>query len=177
MMDIRDNSLDQGEIEVTVKEAVTSILGKSTFLHNKVDGWIAKIMETCLKRLATSAKQYKYVVTCNVMQNAGKCLAPKSTTLLSLGPALGAFEDSQQLGTFFGFQSLLTFRGRNVRSERPVLGHENGRLHDNRLAERSHTVHRLRVLGGCLNGTWKVKRVSVSTLRSCIIQTLFELRP
>ena len=101
MMDIRDNSLDQGEIEVTVKEAVTSILGKSTFLHNKVDGWIAKIMETCLKRLATSAKQYKYVVTCNVMQNAGKCLAPKSTTLLSLGPGDGASFPLQSRSIFW----------------------------------------------------------------------------
>ena len=81
MLDIRDNSLDPGEIEVTVKEAVTSILGKFTFHHNKVDGWIAKIMETCLKRLATSAKQYKYVVSCQVFQNAGMSRARLTNTL------------------------------------------------------------------------------------------------
>ena len=62
-----------------------------------------------------------------------------------------------------------------MRGERAVLGHENGRLHDNRLAERSHTVHRLRVLGGCLNGTWKVKRVSVPLV--LVLYKLLNLDP
>ncbi|QDZ20043.1 Tctex-type light chain of dynein [Chloropicon primus] len=70
-MDIPAAGLDKADIETTVREAVGSTLGKSTFIHNKVDGWIAKVMETCLKRLAQSAKQYKYVVSCQIMQNAG----------------------------------------------------------------------------------------------------------
>ena len=37
-MEIPANTLDRGEIETTVREAVSSILGKATFLHAKVDG-------------------------------------------------------------------------------------------------------------------------------------------
>ena len=80
-MDFPSNTLDRAEIEAMVKDAVVSILGKSTFLYSKVDGWIAKIMETCLKRLATSAKQYKYVVSCQVFQNAGMSRARLTNTL------------------------------------------------------------------------------------------------
>jgi len=78
-MDIPASTLDRGEIETTVREAIGATLGKSTFLHAKVDGWIAKVMETCLKRLAQSAKQYKYVVTCQIMQNAGAGACVTST--------------------------------------------------------------------------------------------------
>ena len=78
-MEIPANTLDRGEIETTVREAVSSILGKATFLHAKVDSWISKVMETCLKRLAQSAKQYKYVVSCQIMQNAGAGTCVTST--------------------------------------------------------------------------------------------------
>ncbi len=88
-MEVPANTLDRYEIETTVREVVDSILGKTTFLHAKVDGWIAKIMETCLKRLATSAKQYKYVVSCQIMQNAGESAPSKRQSLrfLRLGRA------------------------------------------------------------------------------------------
>ena len=71
-MDIPSAGLDRNEIESTIRESIRSTVEKSTFLHSKVDGWIAKIMENCLKRLAQAAKQYKYVVSCQIMQKSGK---------------------------------------------------------------------------------------------------------
>ena len=82
-MDIPSAGLDRAEIESIIREAVRSTVEKSTFLHAKVDGWIAKIMETCLKRLAQSAKQYKYVVSCQISQNAGMSEEPSILTLIS----------------------------------------------------------------------------------------------
>ena len=72
--------IDKTEVDSIANEAIKSVLGSTAFVHSKVDGWSSKIMENCLKRLASAAKPFKYVVTCKIVQNAGAGIAVASTT-------------------------------------------------------------------------------------------------
>jgi dynein light chain Tctex-type 1 len=66
-----DDLIDDAEVDTMVREAITSALGDSQFLHAKIDSWSANIVEGCLKRLAAVNKPFKYVLTCSLTQKAG----------------------------------------------------------------------------------------------------------
>lgn len=75
-----DDLLDDAEVDTMVREAITSAIGDSQFLHAKIDAWSSNIAEGCLKRLAALNKPFKYVITCNLSQKAGAGLHAASCT-------------------------------------------------------------------------------------------------
>jgi dynein light chain Tctex-type 1 len=75
-----DDLLDDAEVDTMVREAITAAIGDSAFLHAKIDSWTSSIAEGCLKRLASLAKPFKYVITCNLSQKVGAGLHAASCT-------------------------------------------------------------------------------------------------
>jgi len=75
-----DDLLDDAEVDTMVREAITSAIGDSPFLHTKIDTWSSNIVEGCLKRLAALNKPFKYVITCNLSQKTGAGLHAASCT-------------------------------------------------------------------------------------------------
>ena len=75
-----DDLLDDAEVDTMVREAITGAVGDSPFLHAKVDAWAGNIAEGCLKRLAALNQPFKYVITCNLSQQAGAGLHAASCT-------------------------------------------------------------------------------------------------
>ncbi|KAI8137401.1 flagellar inner arm dynein light chain Tctex1 [Fennellomyces sp. T-0311] len=53
-------------------KTVESVLSQDAeYNHAKVPQWNSTIIDTCLKKLKSKNKAYKYVVTCVIMQRAG----------------------------------------------------------------------------------------------------------
>ncbi|KAI9473758.1 MAG: Tctex-1 [Benjaminiella poitrasii] len=59
------------ETSALVKEIVEETLADSEYSHSKVAQWNSTIIETCLNKLKNINKNYKYVVTCVILQNKG----------------------------------------------------------------------------------------------------------
>ncbi|CAO3618393.1 unnamed protein product [Cunninghamella blakesleeana] len=59
------------EITSIIKEAVEQIIQDAEYNHSKVPGWNSSIVETCLKKLRERRKNFKFVVTCVIMQKNG----------------------------------------------------------------------------------------------------------
>ncbi|KAI9272697.1 flagellar inner arm dynein light chain [Phascolomyces articulosus] len=59
------------EVTAIIKEIAESTIQDSEYSHSKVPQWNKTIIESCLKRLKEKNKNYKYVVTCVIMQNNG----------------------------------------------------------------------------------------------------------
>ncbi|CAO3610953.1 unnamed protein product [Cunninghamella echinulata] len=59
------------EISSIMKETVEGAIQDAEYNHSKVPGWNATIVETCLKKLRAKNKNYKFVVTCVIMQKNG----------------------------------------------------------------------------------------------------------
>eukprot|EP00243_Klebsormidium_subtile_P005332 TRINITY_DN2118_c0_g1_i1.p1 TRINITY_DN2118_c0_g1~~TRINITY_DN2118_c0_g1_i1.p1 ORF type:complete len:111 (-),score=24.51 TRINITY_DN2118_c0_g1_i1:503-835(-) len=59
------------EVDTVIRESIEQALGQTAFIHNKLNVWTSNIVESCLKRLSSLSKPYKYVVTCNIMQKTG----------------------------------------------------------------------------------------------------------
>lgn len=60
------------EVAIIVKDAVETVINFETlYQHNKVSHWVNSIIETCMKRLTSLGKPFKYIVTCVIMQNNG----------------------------------------------------------------------------------------------------------
>eukprot|EP01026_Neomeris_dumetosa_P022678 TRINITY_DN19552_c0_g1_i1.p3 TRINITY_DN19552_c0_g1~~TRINITY_DN19552_c0_g1_i1.p3 ORF type:complete len:114 (-),score=14.05 TRINITY_DN19552_c0_g1_i1:127-468(-) len=54
-----------------IKESVDQVLASQQFSQSKVGQWTESILETCMKRLTSKLKPYKFVVTCIIMQKNG----------------------------------------------------------------------------------------------------------
>ena len=80
-LESRASSLDKEEIDIIVKDSIRNVLFGQSFHSNKVDNWISKIMEASLRKLSSAAKQYKYVVSCKIFQNAGAGAVIGASTL------------------------------------------------------------------------------------------------
>ncbi|EFX80005.1 dynein light chain Tctex-type 1-like [Daphnia pulex] len=59
------------EVSAAIKEAIESVIGGNTYLHNKVNQWSSSIMDCCLQSLVKLQKPFKYIVTCVVVQKNG----------------------------------------------------------------------------------------------------------
>lgn len=66
-----DDLVDDAEVDTMIRETITQVVGDSTFALSKVQQWAATIPESCLKRLVALNKPFKFVVTCNLTQQAG----------------------------------------------------------------------------------------------------------
>eukprot|EP01024_Parvocaulis_polyphysoides_P058681 TRINITY_DN6321_c0_g1_i1.p4 TRINITY_DN6321_c0_g1~~TRINITY_DN6321_c0_g1_i1.p4 ORF type:complete len:123 (-),score=14.47 TRINITY_DN6321_c0_g1_i1:318-686(-) len=54
-----------------IKESVDYVLANQQFNQDQVGQWTQSILETCMKRLTSSSKPYKFVITCIIMQKNG----------------------------------------------------------------------------------------------------------
>ncbi|OBZ85494.1 Dynein light chain Tctex-type [Choanephora cucurbitarum] len=56
---------------VLIKEIVESTLKGSEYSHSKVSQWSSTIIDGCINKLKTNNTNYKYIVTCVILQNKG----------------------------------------------------------------------------------------------------------
>ncbi|ORZ03592.1 tctex1 domain-containing protein 1 [Syncephalastrum racemosum] len=59
------------QVTAIIKESVEATLNDAEYTHSKVPQWNSEIAESCLKKLREMSKNYKYVVTCVIMQRNG----------------------------------------------------------------------------------------------------------
>ncbi|KAL0091856.1 Tctex-1, partial [Phycomyces blakesleeanus] len=59
------------EVTAIIKETMESVLLDVDYAHGKVPSWNSTIIDNCLKKLKDMNKNYKYVVTCVIMQKNG----------------------------------------------------------------------------------------------------------
>jgi hypothetical protein len=64
--------LNGEEVVVAIKESIDGVLQNQQYSEHKVSQWTSKCIETCMKRLASQNKPYKYVVTCMIAQKNGE---------------------------------------------------------------------------------------------------------
>jgi dynein light chain Tctex-type 1 len=62
---------NQDEVKEIVTDGIESTLKDYGYSQGKVDQWAATIIESCLKRLASLERPFKYVVTCVIVERAG----------------------------------------------------------------------------------------------------------
>ncbi|KAG2209493.1 Tctex-1 [Mucor mucedo] len=80
MMDSAPNSppskseekrFNKDEVTSFIKETVENTLGDAEYSHSKVPALNNTIIETILKKMKDDNKNYKYVVTCVILQRTG----------------------------------------------------------------------------------------------------------
>ncbi|CEF65666.1 Dynein light chain Tctex-type 3 [Strongyloides ratti] len=59
----------QEEVSAVCKEALDTIIGKSTYDYNEANKWIKQIVETVRANLVTMDRPYKFIVSCVILQN------------------------------------------------------------------------------------------------------------
>ncbi|KAI8335106.1 Tctex-1 [Chlamydoabsidia padenii] len=59
------------EMTAIIKETVENTIQDAEYSHSKVPSWNATIVETCLKKLRSTNNNYKFIVTCVIMQKNG----------------------------------------------------------------------------------------------------------
>ncbi|KAL1936078.1 hypothetical protein VTP01DRAFT_212 [Rhizomucor pusillus] len=67
-----ENKFSKDNTERLIRETIEATLPPDTqYQHKQVPEWTSQIIEGCLKKLKESNKNYKYVVTCVIMQRSG----------------------------------------------------------------------------------------------------------
>ena len=66
-----EQEFNQEEIENIIKDAIVKTLAEVDYNQSKVDVWSNSILSDCLKELQNLNKQYKYAITCIIMQKVG----------------------------------------------------------------------------------------------------------
>ncbi|KAI8584274.1 hypothetical protein K450DRAFT_219034 [Umbelopsis ramanniana AG] len=59
------------EVTNIIKETVEATITDTVYSHTKVPEWNSTIVDNCLKRLKDMNSNFKYVVTCVIMQKNG----------------------------------------------------------------------------------------------------------
>ncbi|KAI8373775.1 Tctex-1 [Blakeslea trispora] len=54
-----------------IKETVEATLKGTEYSHSKVSSWSSTIIDGCINKLKTNNANYKYIVTCVILQNKG----------------------------------------------------------------------------------------------------------
>ncbi|XP_029459487.1 dynein light chain Tctex-type 3-like [Rhinatrema bivittatum] len=72
-------SFNADEASSIVKECVDVILGGLSYDPEKINQWMAAVVEQCLTHLVKLGKMYKYIVSCTVMQKTGAGLHTASS--------------------------------------------------------------------------------------------------
>ncbi|CEP07103.1 hypothetical protein [Parasitella parasitica] len=71
---VQGKEFNSEQVTATIKEViqiVESTLTEAEYSHAKVAGWNASIIEACIAKLKEISKDYKYIVTCAILQNKG----------------------------------------------------------------------------------------------------------
>ncbi|GAA5796831.1 Tctex-1 [Helicostylum pulchrum] len=66
-----ENKFNSEEVIAFIKETVERELGESDYSHAKVPTWNSTVIETILTKMKEDNKNYKYVVTCVILQRNG----------------------------------------------------------------------------------------------------------
>ncbi|XP_077423111.1 dynein light chain Tctex-type 3-like [Vanacampus margaritifer] len=69
-----EGSFNPEEADNIVKECIENVVGGDDYNQNLVNKWTAAIVERCLTQLVKLGKQYKFIVTCALMQKTGNGL-------------------------------------------------------------------------------------------------------
>nr|XP_057907969.1 dynein light chain Tctex-type 3 [Doryrhamphus excisus] len=66
-----EGSFNTEEADSIVKECIENVVGNEDYNQSLVNKWTSTIVERCLTQLVKLGKQYKYIVTCALMQKTG----------------------------------------------------------------------------------------------------------
>ena len=66
-----DNSFPQEDVEKCIQDAVEQVLQNATWNEVEVPQWINDICEKSMKSLTDINRNYKFVITCMLMQKTG----------------------------------------------------------------------------------------------------------
>ncbi|XP_049609720.1 dynein light chain Tctex-type 3 [Syngnathus scovelli] len=66
-----EGSFNSEEADNIVKECIETVVGGDDYNQNLVNKWTSAIVERCLIQLVKLGKQYKFIVTCSLMQKTG----------------------------------------------------------------------------------------------------------
>ncbi|CAG9824438.1 unnamed protein product [Phaedon cochleariae] len=78
-MEIDDNQFVVDDVSKIVKDTIENVLTGTSYQQEKVNQWSASVSELCLGTLSKLKKQFKYVVTCSIMQKTGAGLHTASS--------------------------------------------------------------------------------------------------
>ncbi|XP_062510915.1 dynein light chain Tctex-type 1-like [Corticium candelabrum] len=74
-----DTTFVVDEVSAVIKEGVETVIGSSSYHHNKVNQWTSSVVEQCLNQLTKMNKPFKYIVSCVIMQKNGAGLHTASS--------------------------------------------------------------------------------------------------
>ncbi|XP_061635565.1 dynein light chain Tctex-type 3-like [Phyllopteryx taeniolatus] len=66
-----EGSFNTEEADNIVKECIENVVANDDYNQNLVNKWTSAIVERCLTQLVKLGKQYKFIVTCALMQKTG----------------------------------------------------------------------------------------------------------
>jgi len=66
-----DKVFNIDEALAIMKEVVEETFEDSVYQHSKVSAWNTQIVETCINRLTAKTINFKYIVTCVILQKNG----------------------------------------------------------------------------------------------------------
>nr|CAI5845990.1 unnamed protein product [Callosobruchus analis]CAI5855092.1 unnamed protein product [Callosobruchus analis] len=78
-MDDEENQFIVDDVSNIVRETIETVLSGAVYQQDKVNQWSASVSEQCLSALSKLKKQFKYVVTCSIMQKTGAGLHTASS--------------------------------------------------------------------------------------------------
>lgn len=70
-MDDDESRFVVDEVTKIISDAIEAVLKDHDYEQHKVNQWSANISENCLSVLSKLKKQFKYIVTCSIMQKTG----------------------------------------------------------------------------------------------------------
>ncbi len=59
------------DVSNIIKESIDNVLQNQQYNEQRVSQWTSSCLESCMKRLTSLNKPFKYVVTCIIMQKTG----------------------------------------------------------------------------------------------------------
>lgn len=78
-MDDDENQFIVDDVTKIVKDTIEGLLTGNVYQQEKVNQWSASVSEQCLSALSKLKKNFKYVVTCSIMQKTGAGLHTASS--------------------------------------------------------------------------------------------------
>lgn len=78
-MDDDENQFIVDDVTKIVKDTIEALLTGNVYQQEKVNQWSATVSEQCLSALSKLKKNFKYVVTCSIMQKTGAGLHTASS--------------------------------------------------------------------------------------------------
>jgi len=70
-MQENDNRFVAEDVSAQIQQCIEQTLTANTYQQSKIDLWTDQVVESCLGTLAALEKNFKYTVTCVIMQKTG----------------------------------------------------------------------------------------------------------